>query len=461
MTIQLRDYQKDAVRFFNTHDRAILADEPGVGKTWPAIEAALHATPAHLPVLIVVPAYLTEQWRREIIRYCPRQVVSILHRADAPVDPLHGGVIITNFHMLMNQGLQKHPELLKMPWAALVIDEAHRLRGRNSQWTKNIVKLKSHHTWMLTGTPIVSNPGDLWPLLRICDPKRFSSYWRFVNEYCETQQTPFATEIVGLRPGIEKSFHAMLDTYLMRRSIEDHLPEIPEVIERTITVKLPPLLQKAHDRAKKDWFIAHPNLDDPIIAASGGALVTKLRQLTAGWLIPVDDAEGDADAPTHSPKVDACVEYVQDHPTEQIVVFSYFRATAALIERRFRDLGRPVLLASGAQNPTVRAEIVETWKTTPNAVMVATISALQEGANLQNAHTVCFVESSYLPSDMEQCIARVRRFGQYFPVNVIHFVAERTVDEAVVRASKKRERHIMRALLRDIRDESTDVAKSA
>ena len=239
------------------------------------------------------------------------------------------------------------------------------------------------------------------------------------------------------------------------------MPEIPEQIERTITVRLPPLLQKAHDKAKRDWFIDHPNLEDPIIATSGAALVTKLRQLTAGWLIPVDEREKEDDVPTYSPKVDALVEFVGDHPTEQIVVFTYFRATAALIARRLDDSGRAVFLATGAQNPSLRAETVEAWKSAKSAVLVATISALQEGANLQNAHTVCFVEHSYLPSDMEQCVARLRRFGQTFPVNVVHFIAERTVDEAVVRASKKREKNILRALLRDLQPEYTSDRQSA
>ena len=457
--IQLRSYQKEAVEFFQKHPRAILADEPGLGKTFPVIDAALQASPCDAPVLFVVPSYLMAQWRNAILDYNPNVLITVLQRADAPVPPDYNGYVICSYHTLMNAGVAKHPELLKIKWAAVVLDEAHRLRGRKSQWTKNIAKLKANNVWMLTGTPIVNNPGDLWPLLRLCDPKTFSSYWKFVSTWCETQQTPFATEIVGLRPGIEKSFHAMLDNYLLRRSIEDHLPEIPEQIERTITVKLSPLLQKAHDRAKRDWFIDHPNLDDPIVATSGGALVTKLRQLTAGWLIPLDE-ESDEDEP-NSPKLDACVEYIQDHPTEQIVVFAYFRATARALHRRLCDAGRSVFLATGAQSPGLRAETVETWKSAPNAVIVATISALQEGANLQNAHTVCFVEHSYLPSDMEQCVARLRRFGQTYPVNVVHFVAEKTVDEAVVRVARKREKNILRALLRDLQDEPTEMRRSA
>lgn len=447
--IRLRPYQEEAAHFLSTHPRAILADMVGLGKTYPTISAAYYGG-SERSRLIVCPPYLMLQWREAIRAYVGSQEpVLLLNRSDPPIEPWTWVKwVIVGYHTLMNAGIAKHPELLQKQWNVVIFDEAHRLRGRNNQWTKTAFKLKAENLWMLTGTPVVHDPGDLWPLLKLCDPKEFRSYWKFVQQWCMLNQTPWTTEIGPVKSSLERDFHAMLDQYMLRRRIEDHLPELPPQIDHEVIVKLPPAIQAAHDKAKKEWRIEHPDLDDPVIATNGAALLTKLRQLTSGAL-PLREG---GKAPKENPKRDAVLGILEDHPNEPAIVFTWYVDTAKLLWEAITNAGRHAYLITGSASPVARAQVIEHWKALETGVIVATISALQEGANLQNAHSVIFAEHDYLPASIEQATARVRRFGQQYPVNVYHITADKTVDRAVWKTFHRRDASLKRALA-DLYDE--------
>lgn len=471
MTITLRPYQREAVSFLLSKDRAILADEVGVGKTYPAISAALQVQDASTPwspILVICPAYLMQQWKEAIQTYAPDDDVLLLYRDTDVWEHSWNACtwVVTSYHTLQDAHPHKvggkkrpdgsispvkwttpsQPRLLTDRWNAVIFDEAHRLRGRSSLWTKHAYKLKADRIWMLTGTPLVNNPSDIWPLLRLCDPKTYTSYWDFVGTWCRIDQTPYGSEVGPVKPEAERSFHALLDNYLIRRRVEDVLPDLPPAIDHTVTVELPKSYKKAHDQAKHEWFIEHPDLDDPIVVTSGGALVHKLRQLTAGTL------SVNGSTPKQNPKRDAVLDIIDDLSGEPVIAFCAYKATAKLIHDALAKRSRPVTLATGDHSPPVRAVAVERWKTQPDGILVATIPAMQEGANLQHARNIIFAEHSYLMTDIEQAIARARRFGQEFPVNVHHIMCKGTVDEAVWRVAQRRGKNNERALLADLRD---------
>ena len=84
------------------------------------------------------------------------------------------------------------------------------------------------------------------------------------------------------------------------------------------------------------------------------------------------------------------------------------------------------------------------------AIVIATMASMQEGVNLQEAKSVVFAEHHYLPSTIEQSMARVRRFGQTDPVNVYHVLAKGTVDASVWRVMLGRHSNVQKALLEDL-----------
>jgi SNF2 family DNA or RNA helicase len=443
--LELSPYQLEARNFFTGRARAMLFDAPGVGKTLPAISAAVEVK---RPFLITAPAYLLPNWKREIQRHSPLAVVTVAdgtpkQRAEAL--RAGGDFVLTSYN---NWAGKKYPALYEQRWN-FIFDEAHRLRGRNSLWTKEVLRLtqaasknKSSYMWLLTGTPMVRDPGDLYPLLRLMDPRAFKSYWSFVGEWCELKTTPWATEVGQLKEGLEEKFWEMVSKYSLRRSTAD-IPELQNLSHtyNEILVDLPPSVYKMFADVVKSWVLDHPDLDSPEAIASGGALVQRMRQLTS---VPPTKA---------NPKLDALIDLLEDHQ-EPVIVWCWYRKTAEAVRAR---LTRPWVGFTGddpAQQKQNNLKMFETMCANGrNPVIVATISAMKEGVNLQHARTQIFLEESYLPSDNEQAIARSKRRGQTHPVNVYHIHATNSLDMKVHEHQEKREVGISRAMLEYVRKE--------
>jgi SNF2 family DNA or RNA helicase len=471
--IELADYQIEARDALLANRKWGLFDEQGVGKTFPLIAAAWELDVQQR--LVTVPAYLIPNWEREIRRYCgPDVEIAIAvgephqrHRALTSLAPW----VLTSYHNWSNfqpltekqRALEargatvtrtlRYPELMQRRWGAFLYDEAHRLRGRNSMWTKEMRRLQNADSknkgaayWYATGTPIVRDPGDVFEFLRSMDRTQFSSYWRFVEEWCLIEETPWDKIIHGIRPGLEEAFKAMLDRYSTRRLLAD-IPELAklEVIgPKLLPVKLPASVYTTMRKATKDYIIEHPDLDSPEALQSSGQLVHRLRLMSS---LP----------PTQlNPMLETVNELLDDH-VEPVIVWTWYRETAnryvEAIDKRHRS--RKVFMISGDVSNHERQGIIDAWGKTDDGILVATVAALKEGANLQHSACQIFVEVSDLPSDNDQAIGRSKRRGQLRPVHVYALYPESTLAAKVYRNQSKRRILTARALLEEYHQEVT------
>lgn len=443
--IELSPYQVESADFLIERPRAMLLDAVGVGKTYPTVEAALEVGNSR-PWMVTAPAYLLPTWRKAIYDllgdWNEIAVVSGTPKQRLEALQTKAGFVLTSYN---NWTSPQYSDIWTEDWN-YIFDEAHRLRGRNSKWTKQVLRRANakdtSRYWLLSGTPMVRDPGDLFPLLKLMDPKRFTSYWNFVGEWCELKVTPWQTEVGQLHPGREDEFWATVSEYSIRRSIQD-VPELRDLSHtyNEILVDLPPSVVKMCKDAVKNYVIDHPDMDTPEAVSSGGALVQKLRQMTS---VPPTKA---------NPKLDALVDLLEDHQ-EPVIVWCWYRATAdAVCERLSRD--RTYLRFTGAESALAKQTVLDLFRTCvkdgDNPVLVATISAMKEGVNLQEARTQIFFEESYLPSDNQQCIARSKRRGQTQPVNVYHIHANDSLDVRVHDLQETRESGISRAMLEHVR----------
>lgn len=441
--ITLSPYQDVSRDFLVERRRGMLLDSPGVGKTFPAVAGA-RSCKDYPPWLVTAPAYLLPTWKREIQRHSPLAKVVIAN--GTPTERMQALESVSDFVLTSynNWSNARYPALHKREWN-FIFDEAHRLRGRNSLWTKQVLKLlnatsvnKNSRYWLLTGTPLVRDPGDVFPLLRLMDPKRFRSYWHFVGEWCELNVTPWATEVGQLKAGLEDKFWAMVSEYSLRRSTADIL-ELQDLTSTytEITVDLPASVRKTMKDAVKNWTIEHPDLETVDAVSSGGALVQKLRQMTS---VPPTKA---------NPKLDALEDLLEDHK-EPVIVWCWYRATANAVFERFGSK-RVCIRFTGDESAEKKQRALECFKLLAGSkegpIIVATISAMKEGVNLQEARTQIFLEESYLPSDNEQAVARSKRRGQTQPVNVYHIHANDSLDIKVHAQQASREAGILRAML--------------
>lgn len=469
MTYELSDYQLTSRDFLLDRKFAGLFDEPGVGKTPPTIVAAYELVKKErVPALVTCPAYLIDNWELEISRFAPGARVvkangSGYEARRHSIAFSEADFVLTSYNNWSSKwtsktaesyskknnldwtpeaGTFQYAELHKLTWATCIFDEGHRLRGRSSQGTKHVFELRRTKTpnvqtpiWVLTGTPIVNNPGDMYPLLHMWDKRNYKSYWNFVGEYCRVVKTPWSTEVGQLRKGMDEQFQELLGEFSIRRTLAD-IPSLASLdqLDRDYLVGLPPSVLKTMKTAREEYIIEHEDLAKAEFVSGGGALYAKLRQLAT---VP----------PTvEKPKIDFVSDFLQDH-FGPVVVYVWYKNSAREVASALAKTKRPVTLVTGDVDASKRGALVDKWKAQSNGVLVATISSLKEGISLVHAQDVIFLEHSELPADLEQCVARLKRRGQTSLVHVHNVFAKGSPDMAIRRHLKERNLGLKRALV--------------
>jgi SNF2 family DNA or RNA helicase len=441
--------QKGDVELLLTHKTWGLFHDVGVGKTPPAVVAATQ----RLPVLITCPAYLIPQWEHFIREWAPGHSIAAANgdgrKAREAAFAQEADFVLTSYNnwnanppyrqMFSSHGNRR--------WGCFIFDEAHRLRGRNSQSTNRVYMLrnadnKNRETpmWFLTATPLVRDGGDAYPLFHLWDRRVYAGYWDFVNNRCVIKYTPWASEIGVVRD--KKAFYEEMAQFSNRRVLD-----LGEPTFISVPVKLPPSVYATITRAKKEFRIDHADLPEELVYESAGVIWTKIRQLVS--LPPTRE----------KPKIDAAVGLLEDLPNERVLIGCWYRDTADAILERVLKLrpARPAALFTGGVSPKGKIAAIDLYNAKENGVIVATIAALKEGANLQAGRHIIMLEQSELPSDNKQFIGRQHRRGQERPVIVHNIWAERSVDLAVQKLATGRARDINQVMLEYILDTSVEV----
>lgn len=445
--MKLSDYQVVAV------NRLLAAEKPtptfgvfdvqGAGKTATAINA--HMISGNFPALITVPAHLVLQWREQLMLWgvnaedittTPRGMnrikrVERLENEDRPWT-------IVSYHMWANTNYW--PYLLQRKWQAYSFDESHRLRkgafGKKGWWeTVNWLRTKTKSThlntplWLFSGTPIVSDATDVFPLLHLAAPSVYRSREDFALQYCKTYRTPYSLQIGPVRD--KERFHELLGKYSLRRTWRD-IPELAGLKRRDIDVpvELSHAELSRHRAIKRDY--RDPLTDTPL--DSSAAMIHALRRLTI------------------EPKIDSWIELIADHPGRWLG-FTWYRDSARLAYgRACKVFGADrVGYVDGSSSERQRTQAVNRYKS--GGCLVGTIGAISEGLNLQQGHQVAFLERHWLSTANEQALTRVFRRGQSQPVLIFWFDAPKTFDMRVKKVSDGRARNIETALGDFLEDE--------
>eukprot|EP00026_Physarum_polycephalum_P000102 Phypoly_transcript_00102.p1 GENE.Phypoly_transcript_00102~~Phypoly_transcript_00102.p1 ORF type:complete len:2164 (+),score=408.47 Phypoly_transcript_00102:294-6785(+) len=254
----LRPYQLEGLNWlvFCWYQRrnSILADEMGLGKTVQAVSTLNHLfTVNNLrgPFLVVAPLSTIPHWKKEFegwtemntivyhgnseARNMIRQHEFFYRDAKDKIIPrfYKFNVLITTFEMIM----QDRSVLQPIDWTALVVDEAHRLKNKNSRLITELRTFKFSHLILLTGTPLQNNTEELWTLLNFLAPAQFSSLNEFLVDFGDLKESE----------QVEK-LHAVLRPYLLRRMKENVEKSIAPKEETIVEVELT-TLQKKYYRA--------------------------------------------------------------------------------------------------------------------------------------------------------------------------------------------------------------------
>lgn len=410
----------------------------------------------HKPCLVTAPAYLLPNWAYEIERFAPGSRVELANgsgptiRKSALGHPDVDFVLTSynNWSAKTKSGTWTYPELHERLWSSIVFDEGHKIRGRSSLCTKHVQELRKTRgcncgtpIWILTGTPIVNNPGDLYPMLNLWDRLSYKSYWKFVNDWCVIIETPWKTEVGQLRKGLDEEWQELIGRFSLRRTLKD-IPKLQslEELHRDYFVDMPASVKTTIKKARKEYVIEHEDLENTEFVSGGGSLYAKLRQIST---VP----------PTkEKPKVDFVREFL-DYHQGPLVVYCWYKSSAKSVAQALVESGKPTTLITGEVPTDKRQGLVDAWANENNGCLVATISSLKEGISLVHANNVIFLEHSELPADQEQCVARLKRRGQSELVQVHHVWARATPDIPIKKSLDNRGQGLRRALVSWLKDE--------
>jgi SWI/SNF-related matrix-associated actin-dependent regulator 1 of chromatin subfamily A len=373
--MQLFPHQQEAKLFLLSRRRAILADQPRVGKTLPTAAAALE----NLPALIVCPAIAKTVWEAAFNKLAPKTSVHVINGKRDAGQPNSADVTIINYDVL--QYGVTHVDR----YNALVLDECHRIKNPKAARTKAamLAMKKIGHVYALSGTPIPNRPIELWPILHGLGIYR-GGWYDFAARYAKMWSAPWGLDTSGASnlPELKE----LMRPHVLRRKKENIFKDYKDPQVSLITFDL------ANDKREQafdaDALVANPNA---LMAFEGLAEIMR----EAGMR-----------------KIKAASEFIDDllQANEPVVVFAHHKDVVAALQEELKE-HKPVIVV-GDTSRARRDAAIEAFQSGKTQCIIGNIAAMSEGVDLSAADTIVFVECTWSTSALEQASSRVENINK-------------------------------------------------
>jgi SNF2 family DNA or RNA helicase len=391
-------YQLEGIAFLMPRHAALLADEMGLGKTAQAILALRLLFHAGIisRALIVCPKPLVSNWSRELQAWAedlPFEVIG----GDA-VDRRSSWLVsncplkLVNYELLTRDAAFLADENVRFDVA--VLDEAQRIKNRESKTAQVVRTIRRDRSWALTGTPIENKPEDLANLFAFVDPGRVPP------------DTP------------AKRLPQLTGECILRRTKEDVLADLPPKTIRDAFLELTPAQRQSYILAEKEGVIRLNSLGETVTIQHVFELVMRLKQIC------------NFDPPTGQ---SAKLEQLHADLTEiadsgrKALVFSQWVQPLETLARALQPLGP--LQFHGRVPARERQTVLERFRSDPSKhVILMSYGAGSVGLNLQFTNYVFLFDRWWNPAVEDQAINRVHRIGQRQPVFVTRFITPDTIE---------------------------------
>jgi SWI/SNF-related matrix-associated actin-dependent regulator of chromatin subfamily A-like protein 1 len=438
----LRLFQRDGVRYITSKNgRAILALEPGLGKTPTSLGYAIQHPTKTYPILVVCPATVKEQWKSEYNKFIGKGTVKVLYGRDS-LDKYEGvDVVIVNYELLAynmeksksvdGRNLYKPNESLKQfirnNFQYLIIDEFHYIKsdGKNinkySKAYKAVRKISREipNVVALSGTPFENGPAELFNILEIVRPDVYKNRLSFYERYCGPETSNFGTTYTGAT--LTNELHRRLvDTCMFRLKKENVLKELPPVTPSVIPIRLQKYKEYAKYKNELEKEIKDPT--NKLIAANK---FEKLLQKS------------------YELKKDVAFKFIDDEllKKDKVVLFCWHTKAVKELSDRY---GAVSVKIDGSTPSEKRSLIKEEFVTNPEKkLFIGNIQSAGTGLDgLQKVcDTVIFLELTWKPTKIDQAIDRVNRMGfTGDKIFLYYLVALDTIEEDLAELLDKKRR---------------------
>jgi SWI/SNF-related matrix-associated actin-dependent regulator 1 of chromatin subfamily A len=402
------NHQKEAIQKLVENKKFILADDMGLGKTTSTIIAALEA--GSKKVLIICPATLKINWKREIENYSNK----LVYIAEGKNFSTDSDFVIINYDIIKNFHDPKKKDdsqVLLANFDLVIIDEAHYIKNAQAQRTKliNDIVKNVDRLWLLTGTPMTSRPIDYFNLLSLVDSPVSKNWMAYVIRYCEGYQFKAGPRKVWNVMGasnLEELRDRTSGTILRR--LKENVLDLPDKIITPVYLKLKSKQYEEVMGDYYDWYDKNPDESKSLTVQF--SKLTKVRQIIA------------------DEKITQTIEIAENiiEQDKKVIIFCNFTDSLNKITEHF---GKTAVKLDGSMSKTSRQFSVDQFQENPKVkVFVGNIKAAGVGITLTAAEAVIMNDLSFLPSDHAQSEDRAYRYGQKNNVLVYYPIFENTIE---------------------------------
>jgi SNF2 family DNA or RNA helicase len=474
-----RTYQQVGAAFIAKQKRALIADEPGLGKTLEAVAGLIEADCWRGLILVCAPlTSLRPVWERELARWAsdahtvigvPKRQDNAAHRMNIQLqfmqhyveNPTQPHVLVVNPEMLRKG---QFPVLEHAVWQGLVVDESHRyLSGIKSaknltQTGKGLMGLKLAEDGVkiaLSGTPMRGRPSNLWGTLHWLKPKQYTSFYRWAETYFLSSANRWSSygKVIGdINPRMEQALYKSLDDIMLRRTKAEVVKELPAKQRVDVVIEMTDAQERMYKAMAASAVAELEGMDlgdefdtDSKLSAVGIlAIMTRLKQFAnCAWRYAnVEGLKPKAIMhPNQSGKTAWIEEFLEERGIagddrqgeNKVVIASQFTEVIDSLESYLNSINVQTLKITGAVRERDRVAVTEDFQSAGGArVLLMNTTAGGVSITLDAfCDELVIIDETWTPDDQEQLEDRIHRVSRIHQVTIYRLIGKDTIDEYI------------------------------
>ncbi|GHV86934.1 helicase [Spirochaetia bacterium] len=426
---ELFPYQKEGIEFALFRRAAIIADEMGLGKTIQAIGAAVMKKRifAFKKTLIVCPATLKSQWKKEIEKFTAEKALILSglpnQREQQYLDKNYFFFIV-NYETV----LRDSQAMNRADFDFLILDEAQKIKNYETKTASAVKRLRTRHKLVITGTPIENRLIDIYSIINTIDPFYLGPLWEFSYQHCLFD--PAKTNKIAGYYDLQKLNEALAGI-LIRREKAGVLSQLPMIQQEDVPVELSPLQKELHAgfmlgiaKIIRKRFLTPYDLQRLNLLLASARMVCDSTYL-------VDDKTQD------SPKLieleDILFEKLDiKNNSRKVIIFSEWIKMHKIIAGMLRKHKTGFVELNGTVPVKSRGELIKKFENNRDCRIFLSTEAGGAGLNLQAADILINFELPWNPAKKNQRIGRIDRLGQKSrKLTIFNLISRNSIEERI------------------------------
>lgn len=413
--LKLRDYQQKIVDYAKEFKSFAIFDEPRLGKTPTTIELLKAKELIDKKIIVICPGKVVGNWIKRFEEWSNKKALK--YEGNNFKDEVNIYVMsYQRTRLSLNEILKWGPEVA-------ILDEAHVLRNSKGNRqklstkqkeikdekglvpiNKSILKIgkKANHRYVLSGTPSVNSPEDIFAILQFEMPNMFNSYWTFCYYFFRVERNFMGGREIKGYQSIEKQqeLQEILDYCSSNNKQKESMTWLNPPKKTYIELEL-----NQEQKLLEEDLIKNGRIREKFI-------LNVLEQMTHYNSIVLNPKIIDKTSKTNGVKTEFVLDFIMDNIDQNIAIFSTreeaLRHLKTSIQNEFPSLTIYEITGSTKNEKSIEIQDIINKKSKKSGIiLLGTIGTCKEGITLEGLNKAISLDQSWVPSDMEQLMHRL------------------------------------------------------